>query len=490
MGFRRYEASKDNTITNAFKPNLVESASYSNMGKSDILEIFHIYAQASTASQENSRILMQFDTSQISSDRQLGLIPASGSVSYYLKLFNAKHSQTTPQDFTVVVAPVSKSWDEGIGLDMENYSDEYASNWVSSSEGTAWNNLGGDYHLTPRYEQTFTNGTEDLELNVTSLVEEWLAGTKSNYGFGIFLTSSQEQSTSRSYYTKKFFARGTEFFFKKPHLEARFNATVKDTRGNFCYSSSLATSQENLNTIYLYNNFNGSLRNIPSIGTGSIYVSIYSGSTGPSGSALTLVADGVNVSSTSPTVVTGSWVSKGVYKAVFAITASDTPYTTLFDVWHNGNLTTQFNTSSIETKIIKANNNSETSKYLIKITNLKDYYYHNEETRIRVYARPRNWYPNFYTVAQDKPETTILQSSSYSVIRIADNLEAIPFGTGSTLHTLMNYDVSGNYFDFNMANLEPDYAYGFVVSIYNDNLSAWEINPELFKFRVEKRQME
>ena len=70
MGFRRFFASKDNTITNAYKPNLVTIATSSNMGKSDILEIFHIYSQATTSSQENSRILIQFDTTEISQERQ------------------------------------------------------------------------------------------------------------------------------------------------------------------------------------------------------------------------------------------------------------------------------------------------------------------------------------------------------------------------------------------------------------------------------------
>lgn len=493
MGFRRFFASKDNTITNAYKPNLVTIATSSNMGKSDILEIFHIYSQATTSSQENSRILIQFDTTEISQERQAGLIPQSGSVSYYLKLFNAKHGQTVPQDFKIVAAAVSRSWDEGIGLDMEGYSDEYASNWASASEGVAWTSAGGDYHASPTYEQTFTTGLEDLEIDISGLVEQWLAGTKQNYGLGLRLTSSQETDTSRSYYTKKFFARGTEFFFKKPFIEARFSSSIKDNRGDFYYSSSLATGQENLNTIYLYNYHKGSLRNIPSIGAGNIYVSIFSSSadgTQPTGSSLTLVADGTNVTAGSPTVVTGGWVSTGIYSASFAITASTPPIETIFDVWHNGNLTTQFVTSSIQPKVISISTESTIPQYLLKLSNLKSAYFNDEEARIRLYARPRNWNPNTYTVSQAQPETTILHSASYSVYRIADDLQVIPFGTGSTLHTLMNYDVNGNYFDFDMSLLEADYAYAFAISIYNDYTNSWDINQDVFKFRVEKRQTE
>lgn len=498
MGIKRYLASKDNTISNAFDDTLRIRATGSNMGSSDILEVFSIYAQVSSSasgySSEKSRALIQFPMDQIIADRQSGILPASGSVDFYLKLYNAKHGDTVPTGLKLVVSPISRTWDEGIGLDMEQYTDIGVSNWISASSTTAWTSQGGDYHLTPYFEQTFDKGTEDLDLNVSELVEQWIAGTKQNYGFGIFITSSQENATDRSYYTKKFFARGTEFYYKRPIIEARYNSIKKDNRGDFYYSSSLATAQENLNTIYLYNNVRGSLKNIPAVGTGNIYVSIFSGSTNntaPSGSAIVLVADGTRVTPVTPTVVTGGWVSTGVYSASFALTASSVPVETLYDVWHNGNLTTQYFTSSIEPKILKASNNSQDEKYLLKLTNLKQSYTNDETVRLRMYARPRNWYPSIYSIAQHNPETTTINSASYCIHRVSDDLMIIPHGTGSSkLHTLLSSDVSGNYFDFDMSILEPDYSYVFEIALYNEKMSEWETYPETFKFRVEKRQTE
>ena len=49
----------------------------------------------------------------------------------------------------------------------------------------------------------------------------------------------------------------------------------------------------------------------------------------------------------------------------------------------------------------------------------------------------------------------------------------------------MSYDVSGNYFDFDMNLLEPAYAYGFKFSFYDPALSTWLEQPYVFKFRVE-----
>ncbi|HAI36804.1 MAG TPA: hypothetical protein DCM40_00995, partial [Maribacter sp.] len=86
-----YYATKDNTITNAFEENLTTRGTGSNMGASDILETFSIYAQQASSSSELARILIEFPITEISSSRDSGQIPASGSVSFYLKMFNAPH---------------------------------------------------------------------------------------------------------------------------------------------------------------------------------------------------------------------------------------------------------------------------------------------------------------------------------------------------------------------------------------------------------------
>ena len=91
MSIKRYVASKDSTITNAFKMDLRNRGTGSNMGASDVLETFSIYAQSSSTSTEVSRMLLQFPISDISTDRTNGKIPVSGSVSFYLRLYNAPH---------------------------------------------------------------------------------------------------------------------------------------------------------------------------------------------------------------------------------------------------------------------------------------------------------------------------------------------------------------------------------------------------------------
>ena len=98
MAIKRYYATKDNTITNAFKSGLSTRGVSGNMGQSDILEVFSIYGQVSASatgfSSELSRVLIEFNTNAINSDRTSGLIPASGSVNFFLKMYDAEHTQT------------------------------------------------------------------------------------------------------------------------------------------------------------------------------------------------------------------------------------------------------------------------------------------------------------------------------------------------------------------------------------------------------------
>lgn len=520
MAIKRYFATKDNTITNAFKSNLTTRGTGSNMGQSDVLEVFSIYGQASSSSglsSELARVLIEFDTTDVAADRTAGDIPASGSVSFYLKMYNAKHGQTLPKNYTMEIKAVTGStgtreWEEGFGLDMEGYTDSTGggtgSNWINRKSATAWTTQGGDYanpntDLSSSFTQVFDDGTEDLEVDVTTLVEQWLndtgnvLGVKNNYGFGVMLSSSHE-TESRSYYTKKFFARGSEFFFKRPVLEARWDSRDLDNRGNFIYSSSLATADENLNKIYLYNYFRGQLRNIPGIGTGNIYVSLFSGSaddSAPSGSALELVVDGTHVTHADRNrVVTGSYSSTGIYTANVALTAATTPLETVYDVWFSGSnaiadaagASIQYHTGSITPSTLDSYEIAPSDKFVTNITNLKPVYSTSESARFRVFVRSKDWCPTVYNVASKVAENTEIESGSYKIFRIIDELDVVPYGTGSDLHTAMSYDMSGNYFDLDMSMLQEDYMYGIKFTYYNNSIGDWIEQPEVFKFRVEK----
>lgn len=495
MAIKRYYATKDNTITNAFKSNLSTRGVSGNMGQSDILEVFSIYGQVSSSvdglSSELSRVLIQFDTDSINTDRSAGNIPASGNVNFFLTMYDAEHTQTTPKDYTLVVSAISQSWDEGLGLDMEEYTDEDASNWLSASDGTEWTVLGGDtspggsyktgsddapleYHFT----QSFDTGFENLEIDVSHLVEDWISGDLDNYGFGIRLTGSDETAED-SYYTKMFFARGSQYFHKRPVLEARWDSSKKDNRGDFYLSSSLVPASDNLMNLYLYNIVRGQLANIPAVGTDVLNVNIYSGTTGPTGDKIELPVGG-GVVATGDVNITASHVETGIYSCSFAYTSS--AITTIYDVWHSGGI--EYHTGSgITVQTFDSKDYNFDQRYVSKVTNLRAIYNRGEKARFRLYTRQKDWSPTIYTVANNTIETSIIDNTYYRFTRVSDNLEVIPFGTGSLNHTRLSYDTSGSYFDLEMDLFDTDTVYELSFA-YLINGSYVE-QPERFRFRVE-----
>jgi len=505
MAIKRYVSTADTTITNAYAANLQTRGTGSNMGASDVAEVFSIYGQASSSagpSSELSRALYKFPVeTSIAADRATGDIPVSGSVEFYLRIFNAKHSQTLPTGFTITATAVSRSWDEGVGLDMEEYTDltydDVGANWINSEGSTSWSGNGGDFHtaswdLSSSFDTYFDKGNEDLEINISPLVEQWLdsagnvLGSKSNYGLGLYLSSSHE-ADQLSYYTKKFFTRGTEFFFKRPVIEARWDSSKKDNRANFFLSSSLATAADNLNTLYFYNRARGRLRDIPALGatqttSTNIYLSVY-----PSlgGEQKNLPAGG-GVAADGDKIVTGSWVSTGIYKASFAYTGSEAA---LYDVWststtwspstevYSGSAITVDNTT--QAGIFSDNSDS---KYVFSIKNLKSEYLGKEKSRLKVFTRKRDWNPAIYTKATSVVAPSIVEDVYYKIIRANDNLVAVDYGTGSAHHTRLSYDVSGSYFDLDCSILKPEYTYAINFLYYDGE--KYNEQPETFKFKV------
>ena len=476
MPFKRYFADKDTTITNAYKLNLINRATDANMGASDSLEMFSIFGQANTSSIEKSRILIEFPTAGIVEDRGLFKIPASGSVKFFLRLFNVKHPFSVPRDYTASVAVVSQSWDEGYGLDMESYTDYgwmassqkgSGATWTYATSGTVWNSEGATFLTSSGYifNVPFSSGLEDIELDVTNVVEDWINGAIPNYGFIVKLSGSFEEGTNtRSFYTKKFSARGTEFFFKRPTIEARWESAVKDDRNNFFASSSILSADDNKMNLYFYNKVNGKLKNIVN--------NIVPGVKFYSNLLLT--------NEITPSYSASSNPATGIYKVVVSL---DTTASVIYDKWINtSSLSTVFS-SSFDVNQRNNYDYNTNPNYILNITNLKTAYGTNENVRFNIYAREKDWQPTIYTTAYNIIENSILPDLYYKIFRLSDNYIVVDYSTGSLAYTKTSYDSNGNYFEFDMNILEKGYVYGIKLARY-DGIELNEL-ANTFKFRVE-----
>ena len=194
------------------------------------------------------------------------------------------------------------------------------------------------------------------------------------------------------------------------------------------------------------------------------------------------------------TFATGGWYETGIYTCSVALTAASTPVSTLYDVWSSGTLEdgdhykTRFHTGSITPYSLESSNINPSTQYALSVTNLRPIYTRKETARFRLYARQKDWTPTIYTKATADIETETIESASYMVYRIADDLEVIPYNTGSDLATQLSFDVSGNYFDLDISLLEAGYSYGMKFTFYNGAIGSWVEQPDVFKFRVEEQQ--
>lgn len=509
MSIKRFVASKDNTITNAFKENLLDRGETSNMGASDILEIFYISGSTTDSdgdsTLEKARILMQFPINEIASARSTGEIPESGSVSFKLKVFNAAHGKTVPKNFKVAILPITRQWNEGLGLDMENYSDIDASNWVSASNQVLWTMPGGDYNENIKYAKffDFDTGIEDLEVDISEMVEGWLAADIQNYGLGIKLTGSFDPDSevdndglTKSHYTKRFFARGSQYFFKRPIIEAQWDNSILDKNSQkIIISSSWAPEEENINSFYFYNNLNGVLKDINFSNPNnklSLAIATSSVPVDPTNEDAATFENINTIAGATTIAVDATRIDKGIYRADFIYTASATPPTGAYAFWmlrstdnsHILGISTG-SLLSVEKYSLQNSGYRPAKQFITNITNLKTSYRKDEKAFFRVYTREKNWNPNIYTVATSQAPVNNIKEAYYKVCRVTDNVEVINYSTASSVsYSRLSYDTSGSFFSLDMSLLEPNYLYE--ISFLTRQNNELVEQSEKFKFRVEK----
>ena len=242
----------------------------------------------------------------------------------------------------------------------------------------------------------------------------------------------------------------------------------------------------------------GQLRNLPDVGSGPVFVQIYDEY--DSGSAQTVqnsgseTLEGYSTWQITNNFITGGIVPDrtGIYSASFSI---DTTSSVIYDRWFAEGTPHQsptlgygysaicYHTGTINVQKLESQEYNPNKKYVSRVTNMKSQYSQDETARFRIFVRQRDWNPNIYTKATTDISSEIVNDAYYKIVRIQDNETVVDYGTGSAQHTLLSYDVKGNYFDFDMSSLEKGYSYGIKLTYRRDNV--YHEQPETFKFRVE-----
>lgn len=461
MIFRVYPK-QDTFIENA--PRLNVPATASNFGASEIMQVYKVIglsgALGSAGSGSFSHALIQFDLTSIMQLTASNVAPQNAS--FRLHLFDARHTGSLPNGYDMEVLAVNQPWTEGTGHDIEFSSDLQAANWVKATANTYWSAPGASGTMPVPFH--FDTGFEDLDVDVTQIVDAWLTGGLANNGFLVRISSTLE-SDQNNYYLKEFFTRQTflDYSTKMPYLEMRWDDSVRDDRNNFVF--------DNSGTLFLYNEVRGALVNLPLVGAGTTLVTI----TDMSSSLFT---------------VTGSFTGQtGIYSASFVLpTGSAYSGSTFHDVWSS--------TGSYGTKVYMTGTfypvdtfsipNVYPSLYAVSMPQLKKQYEQSEAPRLSLFVLPKDYNPAVVLTASSDANGSVITKAYYRIRNDRTDEDVVPFGTGSyqggTDFTRLSYDQRGNYFKFYMSNLPRGQVYR--ITFLFDVDGQLQIVDDGLKFRV------
>jgi hypothetical protein len=194
-----------------------------NAGRDEILEVGKLYYGTI---KDVYRTLIKFDVSNLET--------GSGWKAY-LNL-KAANSEEIPLQYTIYANALSSSWSMGTGTKFDNISTDGVSwkyrdgvnKWVSydTTGGTAVytsnttgsaNAEGGVWYLSGSASQSFNYDSDDVRMDVTDLVTQWISGSVTNNGMIIHHSLDVENDTL-DYGVLKFFSKETGTIYE-PKLE-------------------------------------------------------------------------------------------------------------------------------------------------------------------------------------------------------------------------------------------------------------------------------
>ena len=194
-----------------------------NAGRDEILEVGKLYYGTI---KDVYRTLIKFDVSNLET--------GSGWKAY-LNL-KAANSEEIPLQYTIYANALSSSWSMGTGTKFDNISTDGVSwkyrdgvnKWVSydTTGGTAVytsnttgsaNAEGGVWYLSGSASQSFNYESDDVRMDVTDLVTQWISGSVTNNGMIIHHSLDVENDTL-DYGVLKFFSKETGTIYE-PKLE-------------------------------------------------------------------------------------------------------------------------------------------------------------------------------------------------------------------------------------------------------------------------------
>jgi hypothetical protein len=246
------------------KSNTIASGAYEkfNSGQNAVTDIWFGGGGTDTVLQKRnsiSRFIVKFDLNELVDKFNLKEINQDSVSSYRLKMTNAIPGDRILESeyefdvlekkiaasFDLIAFPINKDWDEGRGYDLskENYLVKQKgnplasgySNWNSATMVDDWDEPGifanptASTAVTQYSTQHFDIGNENIDMDITSIVNDWLSGGSQNNGIAIAYRRDYETMSTDTRYIASFFTEKTNTSFK-PYIEVVYNQSFQDDR--------------------------------------------------------------------------------------------------------------------------------------------------------------------------------------------------------------------------------------------------------------------
>ncbi len=284
MGVFRIYPSKSNTIASGAYVNY-------NSGQNAVTDLWYGGGGGDSAIEKRnsiSRFIVHFDLDELSSKLASKEINQNLISSFRLKMTNAIPGDRILEpeyefdvldkrisaSYDLIVFPINKDWDEGRGYDLyhENYLVKQHgnplitgySNWNSATLAITWDEPGiyenptASTAVTYYSTQHFDIGNENIDVDVSTIVWDWLSGVSENYGLGIAYRRDYELLSTDTRYIASFFTEKTNSAFK-PYIEVVYNQSFQDDR--------LQVSNNRTSRLFLYTFSGNNAVNYYSAGT-------------------------------------------------------------------------------------------------------------------------------------------------------------------------------------------------------------------------------
>lgn len=479
--YRIITGSKDTYITN----KIIDSSfrvTDANVGQAASLDLFKLYAESTSGSAtsptELSRVLLKFDLGEIKKITGSFLDTSHSSFKCTLKLSDIYGGQTTPSNFKLIVFPLSKSFDEGVGVDVVRFNDLDAANFitasVTSNSASKWNADGanrqgllksrnidiissgnlndGNGVVNLWKEQSFSSGEEDLSVDITTIVSATLAGIIPDHGFRVSYSGTQE-TDKVTRFVKRFASTQNSDYTKKPMIVVQYDDTIQDHHKSFYFNIS--------GSIFMNNFHRGTAANILS-GTKATEVK------GDSCIVVRLVSGTFEKSVTGSQHKIGQNYITGVYSASFAISEFENSSLrneivnagsgTFKTYWGSTDYSVGYLTSSLVIDSVNRTSfNNQSKRLLVSVTNMREKYRFADKVRFRVFLEDIDRVVKAKKLPFET-ESQIFTSLYYRIKDYESGDIRIPFAT-DTNGTLCSTDSEGMYFDLYMDSLETGRLY-------------------------------